>query len=272
MKYGFVLPKMDPFLAIELAREAEPNGWDGFFVWEPVWGIDPWVTLGALATVTESIKLGTMLTPPSRRRPWKLASETATLDLLSKGRAILSVGLGALDTGFKEFGEVTDRKTRAELLDETIDILTGLWQGEPIEYQGVHYQITKTKFESGPATVQKPRIPIWVVGALGWPKSMNRVLKCDGILPAVLGADKKWGELMPEHVREVKSYVDKNRKLKSPFDIIVEGTSPGDDPEAAAEMVQPWVEAGATWWIESMWGEKDPAVWRERLQGGPPTS
>lgn len=112
MKYGFVLPKMDPFLVIELAKEAEANSWDGFFVWEPVWGIDPWVTLGALATVTERIKLGIMLTPPSRRRPWKLASETATLDILSKGRAILSVGLGALDTGFKEFGEVTDRKTQ----------------------------------------------------------------------------------------------------------------------------------------------------------------
>jgi hypothetical protein len=91
-------------------------------------------------------------------------------------------------------------------------------------------------------------------------------------LPAVLGPDKKWGELMPENVHEVKSYVDKNRKLKSPFDIIVERTSPGDDPEAAAEMVQPWVEAGVTWWIESMWGEKDPAVWKKRLRGGPPPS
>ncbi len=271
MKYGFVLPKMDPFLAIELVREAEAHNWDGFFVWEPVWGIDPWVTLGALATVTERIKLGTLLTPPSRRRPWKLASETATLDVLSKGRAILSIGLGALDTGFKEFGEVTDRKTRAELLDETIDILTGLWQGEPTEYKGVHYQITKTKFGPGPASVQKPRIPIWVVGAWGWSKSMERVLKCDGILPTILEPNKKWGELKPEHICEIKSYVDKNRKLESPFDIIVEKTSPGDDPETAAEVVRPWAEAGATWWIESMWEQQDPASWRERLQQGPPS-
>jgi alkanesulfonate monooxygenase SsuD/methylene tetrahydromethanopterin reductase-like flavin-dependent oxidoreductase (luciferase family) len=101
-----------------------------------------------------------LLTPPSRRRPWKLASETVTLDVLSKGRAILSVGLGAPDTGFEEFGEVTNRRIRSELLDESIDILTGLWQGEPIEHQGKHYQITKTNFEPGPATVQKPRIPI----------------------------------------------------------------------------------------------------------------
>jgi len=270
MKFGFVLPKMDPFLAIELAKLAETKGWDGFFVWEPVWGIDPWMTLGAVAVFTEQIKLGTLLTPPSRRRPWKLASETATLDVLSKGRAILSIGLGALDTGFKEFGEVTDRKTRAELLDETIDILTGLWQGKPINYQGKHYQIAKTKFQPGPETVQKPRIPIWVVGAWGWPRSMQRVLKCDGILPAMLGSDKKWGELKPEHIRDIKSYVEVNRELDSPFDIIVEKTSPGDDPEAAAEAVRPWADAGATWWIESMWEEQDPTKWRGRLQQGPP--
>lgn len=270
MKFGFVLPHMDPFLAIELVQEAESNGWDGFFVWEPVWGIDPWVILGALAVVTERIKLGTLLTPPSRRRPWKLASETATLDVLSKGRAILSVGLGALDTGFAEFGEVTDRKARADLLDESIDILTGLWSGKPIEYHGTHYQINKTKFGPGPATVQKPRIPIWVVGAWGWPKSMRRVLKCDGILPTILGKDRKFGELTPGHVRQMKSYVDEHRQLETPFDIIVEKASPGEDPEAAAVAVRPWVEAGATWWIESMWDQRDQDAWRQRLQQGPP--
>lgn len=270
MKYGFVLPKMDPFLAIDLAKEAETNGWDGFFVWEPVWGIDPWVLLGAMAVVTDRIRLGTLLTPPSRRRPWKLAGETATLDVLSKGRAILSVGLGALDTGFKEFGEVTNRKIRAELMDEAIDILTGLWQGEPIDYQGAHYQIKKTRFFPGPATIQKPRIPIWVVGAWGWPKSMQRVLKCDGILPTILSPARKWGELKPDHIREIKSFVAANRPLESPFDIIVEKTSPGDDPKSAAEMVRPWADAGATWWIESMWEEQDPSKWRKRLQQGPP--
>jgi hypothetical protein len=100
---------------------------------------------------------------------------------------------------------------------------------------------------------------------------MQRVLKCDGILPVILGPDKKWAELLPEHVREIKSYVEENRKHKSPFDIIVEKTSPGDDPKAASAAVRPWAEAGATWWIESMWEEKDPGRWRERLQQGPPS-
>ncbi len=118
MKYGFVFPGGTPNTAIEFAREAEAAGWDGFFVWEPVYGIDPWVTLGGIAAVTDRIKIGTLLTPPSRRRPWKLASETLTVDLLSGGRMILSVGLGAVDTGFEAMGETSHRKTRAELLDE----------------------------------------------------------------------------------------------------------------------------------------------------------
>src|SRR3990170_1566796 len=127
MKYGFVLPFGDALTAADLAYAAEQAGWDGFFVWEPVWGSDAWVSLAAAAMVTERIKLGTMLTPLSRMRPWKLASETATLDRLSGGRVILAVGLGAIDSGFAAFGEETDRRIRAELLDEGLDILTALW-------------------------------------------------------------------------------------------------------------------------------------------------
>ena len=129
MKYGFVFPKGDPNAAISFAQEAEKAHWDGFFMWEPVWGVDAWITLSAIAMRTKRIRLGTMITPVSRCRPWKLASETASLDQISKGRVVLSVGLGALDTGFDEFGEVTDRKTRAELLDEGLEIITGLWKG-----------------------------------------------------------------------------------------------------------------------------------------------
>jgi len=126
VKYGFVLPSGDARVAADLAYEAEQAGWDGFFVWEPVWVWDAWVSLAAAAMRTERIRLGTMITPASRMRPWKLASETVTLDHLSGGRVILSVGLGATDTGFDAFGEVTDRRTRAELLDESLDIITGL--------------------------------------------------------------------------------------------------------------------------------------------------
>src|SRR5438093_1093575 len=114
MQYGFVFPFQDARLAAEFARDAEAAGWDGIFVWEPVWGIDAWMQLTAAAMTTQRIRLGTMITPLSRMRPWELASKTVTLDRISNGRTILAVGLGAVDTGFAQVGEVTERKTRAE--------------------------------------------------------------------------------------------------------------------------------------------------------------
>ena len=145
MNYGFVFPAFDALLALDYAVEAEKAGWDGFFVSEPVWGIDAWVTLAAIAMRTQRIRLGTMLSPISRMRPCKLASETVTLDILSAGRVILSVGLGALDTGFEAFGEVTDRKMRAELMDEGLDcfgcIILGVHRDGHERYLG--HQITQ---------------------------------------------------------------------------------------------------------------------------------
>lgn len=274
MKYGFVLPTGDARTAADFAYDAEQAGWDGFFVWEPVWGIDAWVSLTAAAMRTERIRLGTLLTPLSRMRPWKLASETVTLDHLSNGRVILSVGLGAIDTGFEAFGEVTDRKTRAELLDEGLDILTGLWRGQPFTYDGKHYKVRETTFSPPPPPVQQPRIPIWVVGA--WPRmrSMRRVLRYDGLLPAVLGGDGQGRALTPNHIREMSAFIEANRAETTPFDIIMEGQTPGDDAEKAAAIVRPWAEAGVTWWIEALWeAPRDSgglAVIHERLRRGPP--
>ncbi len=274
MKYGFVFPGGEARTAAEFASEAERAGWDGFFVWEPVWGNDAWVSLTAAAMLTERIRLGTMLTPLSRIRPWKLASETATLDRLSNGRVILSVGLGAVDTGFAEFGEVTERKTRAELLDEGLEILTGLWRGQPFSYTGQHYQIQEAHFYPPPPPVQQPRIPIWVVGV--WPrmKSMQRALRYDGLLPAVKKEDGTFAELTAEDIRAMKAFVTERRGESTPFDIIMEGKTSGDDQERAASLVRPWKEAGATWWIEAMWDALDQSDGLEtalrRIRQGPP--
>lgn len=270
MKFGFVFPGGDAPTAVELAQEVEAAGWDGFFMWEPVWGVDAWVTLAAVAMRTERICIGTMLTPVSRRRPWKLASETATLDHLSNGRVILSVGLGALDTGFYNFGEETNRRIRAELLDEGLDIVTGLWDGQPFNYSGKHYEVRETSFHPPPPPVQKPRIPIWVVGA--WPrmKSMRRVLRYDGLLPAKMNDDGTFDEVSPDDIRAMKTFVDENRSLTTRFDIVMEGMTPGDDAGKAVEKVQPWAEAGATWWIEAMWSAPDLDVVRARIKQGPP--
>ena len=146
MQYGLTLPNVGPCgnarTLTVLAQEAEAAGWDGLFVWDCVHVAyddpalrpmcDPWIALAAMATRTERVRLGTMVTPLARRRPWKLARETVTLDHLSHGRLILPVGLGAAkdDAGFYKVGEAMDLKTRAKLLDESLDILTGLWSGQ----------------------------------------------------------------------------------------------------------------------------------------------
>jgi hypothetical protein len=274
MKYGIVLPCGDARVAADFAYDAEQAGWDGFFVYETAWGIDAWVSLTAAAMRTERIRLGTDLTPLSRMRPWKLASGTATLDNLSNGRVILAVGLGAIDTGFAEFGEVTDRKTRAELLDEGLDILTGLWRGQPFSYDGKHYQIKPCSFQPPPPPVQQPRIPIWTVGAWPRPKSMRRVLRCDGILPDVIGDDGQRRDLAPDDLRAIGDFVASNRAETTPFDIVMEGETPGDDPAEASAIVRKWADAGATWWIESRWQVPRDAeglrVVRERIRQGPP--
>ncbi|HUZ03479.1 MAG TPA: LLM class flavin-dependent oxidoreductase [Thermomicrobiaceae bacterium] len=270
MRFGFVLPRGDARAAAELAHEAEQAGWDGFFVSDLLWGIDAWVSLAAAAMLTERIRLGTLLSPLSRMRPWKLAGETVTLDHLSGGRVTLAVGLGAIDTGFAAFGEVTDRRTRAELLDEGLNILTGLWRGQPFRYSGRHYTVEPTDFPAPPPPVQQPRIPIWVAAAWPNPRSMRRALRYDGVLPMVIGDDAAARQATPDDVRAIAAYATDRRREPGPFDIVVEGETPGDDPAAAAQQVRAWAEAGATWWIETRWSAPDLEAVRARLAQRPP--
>jgi len=280
MKYGFVIPGGDIHTIVELAHDAESAGWDGVFIPDCICieglpdpaslGFDPWVALAAMAVKTERIRLGTMLTAVSRRRPWKLARETVTLDQLSNGRLTLSVGLGALDdAGFGKVGEATDRKTRAELMDEGLDILAGLWSGKPFSYNGKHFKIGEMTFQ--PTPVQEPRIPIWVVGA--WPveKSMQRAMRWDGLLPTKRGENGTFGGVSPDDIRAMKTYVGEHRTAATPFDIIWEGETPGDNPEQAASIIGPYAEAGVTWWMETMWNSPDglKSV-RKRINQSPP--
>jgi hypothetical protein len=185
--------------------------------------------------------------------------------------------LGAPETGFARFGEVTDRKIRAELLDESLEIIIGLWSGQPFSFQGKHYQVSAEASHMPPQPpVQKPRIPIWVVG--GWPRerSMRRVLRYDGLLPNKLNEQGGQETVKPEDIRQMKAYIEERRGLDG-FDIVVEGETPGDDLYKAAEIVRPWIEAGATWWLDAKWSETDhmyeeAAQQRilERIRLGPP--
>jgi alkanesulfonate monooxygenase SsuD/methylene tetrahydromethanopterin reductase-like flavin-dependent oxidoreductase (luciferase family) len=281
MKHGFVFPSGDARTAANFAREAESAGWDGFFVWEGVWAEDPWIMLAACAMVTEKIRLGTLLTPPSRRRPHKLAMETATLDRLSNGRVILSVGLGAPheNSGWAEFGEITDRKTRAERMDEALDIITRLWRGEPFEYVGKHFRARIPIFSQPAPPAQKPRIPIWVVGAVNREKSLRRVLKYDGLLPTLVpdsgeNTPEIGNSFTPEQLRQAVDWILARREMDTPLDVIVEHQTPGDNPTKARAMLNPWQDAGATWHIESMWDTMDDpngqARVLKRIRQGPP--
>ncbi len=278
MQYGFIFPGGDPRTLAELAHEAEVAGWDGLFVPDCIVidtpddpampAYDPWVTLAAMAMRTERVRIGTMVTPISRRRPWKLARETVTLDHLSNGRLIIAVGLGALDDkGFANVGEATELKTRARMLDEGLAILESAWSGQRFSFHGEQYRVDDLTLL--PPPVQKPRIPVWVVGA--WPraKSMQRAVRWDGIVPQK--SDGLGGAMTPGDIAAMKAFIDGERGHGAPFAIVTEGETPGDDRERAAGIVRPYADAGATWWMETRWsGNNGPDEIRTRLRQGPP--
>jgi alkanesulfonate monooxygenase SsuD/methylene tetrahydromethanopterin reductase-like flavin-dependent oxidoreductase (luciferase family) len=266
MRYGFILPGGTATQQLEQAVLAEEHGWDGVLVWEAPYGVDAWSLLAAIAARTSRVRLGTMLTPLPWRRPWKVASQVATLDQLSGGRAFLAVGLGAVVSG--DPGDVVDRRTKAERLDEGIDIIRGLWNGQQ-SYEGKHYRLDLDVREDL-AEVARPvqaRIPIWVVGAWPHPRSMRRVLRCDGLVPA--GAVKT-----PDDLRAVRAWLAE-QGAREELDLIWEGETPSDDAAAARELVRSWAEVGCTWWLESNWemphhSDERMAEVRERILAGPP--
>lgn len=235
----------DPRLLVDLARRAESSGWDGVFLWDhivhrpPVRAVlDPWVALSAIAAGTERLRLGPMVTPLSRRRVQKLARETVTLDHLSRGRLIFGVGLGSDNPAeLVPYGEVTDARERARLLDERLGRLAAFWGGE---------------FE--PPPVQQPRIPIWVAGR--WPKRrpLERALEWDGFFPIELPG--------PEAVASLADEIAQRRPSGAgPFDLVVE-IDPGED-------AAPWAEAGASWVLTGFGREPRLDQVRAAIDSGP---
>ena len=192
MRFAINLPAFhelsDVRALADLAHEAEDAGWDGFFLWDhmqtrpngPV--ADPWIALTAIAMKTERIRIGALVTPLPRRRPWKFARETATLDQLSGGRLIVGVGIGGDFWGeYSSFDELPDDKTHAAMLDEALEVVIGLWSGQRFRYEGTHYTIRDVQFLPTPA--QSPRIPIWVAGVLPHKAPLRRASRWDGYYP-----------------------------------------------------------------------------------------
>jgi len=266
MRCGVVLPGGTATEQLEQAVAAERAGWDGVFVWEAAYGVDAWSLLAAAAARTERIRLGTMLTPLPWRRPWKVASQVATLDQISGGRAILGVGVGAVDTDLPDTGEATDLRTRADMLDEGIDLVRALWDGQR-GYAGRHYRYQTGRMDlTAAARPVQDRIPIWVVGVWPRPKSMRRVLRCDGLIAQY---DLAGREPRPGDARAARAWLAEHGAPDA-LDMIADGETPAGDPAAAAEQVAGWAQAGCTWWLETRWGQDGRDRMPERLAAGPP--
>ncbi|HEX8205946.1 MAG TPA: LLM class flavin-dependent oxidoreductase [Solirubrobacteraceae bacterium] len=228
----------DPRALATLAARAEERGFDGFFVWDhvryspPTLAVaDPWIALTAIALATERVRIGPLVTPVSRRRPHKLARETATLDRLSGGRLVLGAGLGSDNHGeLEDFGEVTDPRERARLLDDGLAKLEGYWS------------------EFSPPPVQQPRIPVWIAARYPNRRPVRRAARWDGLFPIDLDSPDQLAEL----VAEVPA---------PPFDVVV--TNPvGTDPG-------PWAEAGATWCLTGFGKEPARAAVERATDAGP---
>jgi alkanesulfonate monooxygenase SsuD/methylene tetrahydromethanopterin reductase-like flavin-dependent oxidoreductase (luciferase family) len=269
MRYGIYISNYaldgNPRKFQQLAIAAEKAGWQGFYIWDHVYPkarckiADPWITLAGIAASTESMRIGTTVTPLPRRRPQKIAREVVSLDQLSNGRFTLGVGLGS-PPELELFGEDGNLKTRAEKLDESLEILEGLWTGKPFSYNGTHYKIGEVCFT--PRPVQKPRVPIWCAGF--WPikKPFRRAAKYEGIFPL-----RQKGSLKPKDFFNISEYIHQYRSSKKPFDIVTWGRSKGESN--ADTWIHNYEDAGVTWFLEIIMG-RDFRKILSRIQLGPP--
>lgn len=273
MRFGIYVPtsnEYDVAMLTTLAIEAEAAGWDGFFIWDNIMATfdgsgvlaDTTVALTAIALATERIRFGAIITPIPRRRPWKVARETATLDLLSGGRLVFGAGLGGR-WDMAPVHEYSPPRHRAELLDEGLDVLAALWSGELVDYSGKHFKLESARITPAPA--QRPRIPVWIAGHWPLPAPFLRAARWDGVVP--IRARHTFEGLTPAEIRDCREFVTAHRDHDGPFDMIYFHTS----AERSADLAEEYEEAGATWWLESTFPLTETlADFRKRLYAGPP--
>jgi alkanesulfonate monooxygenase SsuD/methylene tetrahydromethanopterin reductase-like flavin-dependent oxidoreductase (luciferase family) len=280
MKFGLYLCNYGAYANPENLKKisiaAEESNWDGIYLWDHINPskqgvnvIDPWIALSIVAFNTNKIRLGTTVTPIPRRRPRKLARETVSIDHLSNGRFTLGVGIGSPpEDEFGYFGEPTNQKIRGEMLDEGLDILEGLWSGEPYKFKGEHYNISKpVKFL--PKPIQQPRIPIWTAGFWNYTsyKAFRRAAKYDGCIPII---QKMKDKSRIDVYRDIKNYIEKYRDISDPFDLVLLLTYPNSKKLFQDTLNE--FEGTATWWLQSgyNWQAKSIDVILENIRQGPP--
>lgn len=269
MKSAISLPNFghfaDPAVVVELAELAETAGWDGFFIWDHIVvedGLpiaDPWVQLTAVAAATSRIRLGPMVTPIPRRRPWVVARQATSLDHLSQGRLVLGVGIGSPpDPEFATFGEPTDAHHRAEMLDEGLEVITGIWSGAPFGFTGRHYQVAETTF--APVPLQQPRIPIWVGGA--WPNRppLRRAAAYEGFFPVRMDLS----DWTSAEVHDLVGRVRDRGRAADGFDIVIGGSF-----DAGRSLGQAYAAEGATWFVAGPSMGESLGDLRREIESGP---
>ena len=233
-------PLADPRAMVKLSVEAEAAGWEGVFVWDhiqyraPVTDVgDPWTTMAAMATATERVVIGPLVTPLARRRPQVVARQSVTIDQLSNGRFVLGVGLGLDSSGseLSAFGEELDDRRRATMLDEALGVVQALWTGERVYHDGEHYRALDVRFL--PRPVQRPSIPIWAAARYPNKAPLRRAARLQGLFPIDLEH--------PDELAEMLETVNAERGSLDGFEVVCQGRT-GDDPTR-------WIEAGATWWL-----------------------
>ena len=268
MKHGLYLPNFGPFgearALVELAQLAERSGWDGFFLWDHIARpgapavVDPWIAMAAIAMATSRLRFGALVTPLARRRPWKVARETVSLDRLSGGRLVFGAGLGSAGGAEVEWaglGEETDLVRRGAMLDEALDVLTGLWRGQRFDFEGTHFRVRGAEFE--PTPLQTPRIPVWIAGY--WPakRPLARAARFDGLFALFRdGAPADAAQLA-----EAVAFVRARRANDAPFDVVhlIQRGTPAE----------PYARAGATWLLERIAPEAPLEQSRARIAAGP---
>ncbi len=231
---------------------------------EPV--IDSWPILGAIAARTSRIRIGPLVTPLARRRPQVVARQAVALDHLSSGRLTMGVGLGhSGEKEFAAFGEEADARRRAELLDESLEVLTSLWSGEPCQHRGDRCRVDGAQQLPRPVQAQ---IPIWVGG--NWPakRPFRRAARWSGAFP--FGAE---GDLLtPSGLGELADFIAEERPGIEGFDLVVGGWTDGDDADADAGRVARYGAAGLTWWLEVLEDGRAPlSEMALRVDRGPPS-
>jgi alkanesulfonate monooxygenase SsuD/methylene tetrahydromethanopterin reductase-like flavin-dependent oxidoreductase (luciferase family) len=287
MKYGLQVvqawsPKngvknVSKFL-MNMAKEAEDAGWDGFFLWDhlyftwsPVAIPDSWSILSAAAARTDKIYLGTNVTAVTRRRPQVLAKQLVTIDQISDGRVILGAGLGGSGhqsgpgEDFTSFGEPADYKTLAKIADEALEVIIGLWSGEPLYFDGQFFKVNQVSFQ--PTPIQKPRIPIWI-GAIK-DQALRRAARYDGWVtggPCPSAGDKGIDfKQLSEKMKLIKNF----EEIPSSYEVVYAFEFPNN---SMIEYIEGAKDVGVTWMLDVIsalrFGNSENVL--EHIKRGPP--